>query len=331
MGSDMSRPKNKCKNSYTHTHNDKRSKTRPYSKSMVFRDIDFELPPNIVFHERGSSPMQLRSNRKSIENGYIERSPRPGRSLNESPVNISHSNNSTPRMPRNPVYYADVSQGEKSSNKPDRYKSTQRYIPRREDDRYIDKRSEHLQYTLPKSYQPSVYENFDSRKHEVDIPPPERIYEVRKEKVMLKSDRSVSPIPTRIRSKSSERILDGPKTVRYEDEYYSKSSNDDSDMHKQKLQSRQNYFVNSNNSQVIMKDCERYRENVYIDAKQRNHHRHNSRDNYENRNSVETKSTSAVVNVVNNSSEIVYVPMVKEEFIKRESQKSNNTVKILNK
>ena len=324
------------------------SKNRPYSKSMVFRDLDFELP-NIVFHERGASPMQLnRNNRKSMENGYIDRSPRPGvRSINDSPVNISHSNTSTPRLPRNTpaVYYAEMPATDKSSSsRPDRYKqqqNQQRCYPRREDlERYMDKREPppHHQYTMAKSYQPSVYENFDNRqKHDSDT-----MYEIRKEKILLKSERSLSPLPTRIRSKSTERILDGgPKTVRYEDEYYSKSSADDSaDSHKQQ-KPRTNYFVNNgSNSQVIVKDGERYRENVYIESsnskrsneprvqyqQQQQHHHCGSRDEiYDNRSVDSQKNSSAIVNVVNNSAEIVYVPMVKEEFIKREHLKATST------
>ena len=75
---------------------------------MVFRDPDFDMPPNMILHERGSSPMQARSstmNRKSFENSsYIDnRSSRDARSLNESPI---ASNASTPHLtPRLPVYY----------------------------------------------------------------------------------------------------------------------------------------------------------------------------------------------------------------------------------
>ena len=293
---------------------------------MVFRDPEFDLPPNIILHERGSSPIQIRNERKSLENAYIDRSPpRVGRSLNESPVNIPLSNSSTPHMPsRIPVYYTEP-MSENPKHRLDRYKQT-RVITRRDDDRYFDKR-EPVHYTLSNRYQPGVYETFENRKQEMDV------YDARKEKYFLKStDRSLSPLPSRIRSRSSDRILDAPtKSVRYEDEYYSKSSNEDSDSQKHKNQS---YFLNksnpnsnitnANNGQLIVKESERYRDNIYIE-KRNNDPRivHNkSREDFDNQSQNESKNSSAIVNVCGNS-EIVYVPMVKEEFIKRESQKTN--------
>ena len=106
---------------------------------MVFRYPEFDLPPNIIIHERGSSPMQMRNNRKSIEESYIDRSPRIGRSLNDSPVNISLTNsNQSGTAPRIPVYYTEPASEPTKHRVVDRYKQT-RVITRRDDDRYFDK------------------------------------------------------------------------------------------------------------------------------------------------------------------------------------------------
>ena len=142
---------------------------------MVFRDPEFDLPPNIILHERGSSPMQIRTannHRKSLENNaYIDRSSRDARSLNESPINLPPtSNTSTPHLTsRIPVYYATDSLEKPSKNHRvpsstgtvDRYKTT-RIITRarNDDDRYYDKR-EPIHYTT-------------SRYHHQQQPPPIR-------------------------------------------------------------------------------------------------------------------------------------------------------------
>ncbi len=235
---------------------------------MVFRDPDFDMPPNMILHERGSSPMQARSstmNRKSFENSsYIDnRSSRDARSLNESPI---ASNASTPHLtPRVPVYYADdkpskhhripVATGSVSSSASapvDRYKTT-RIITRSRD----YEREPH--YSNSSRYQPApgMYETFESSsrhhnssKHDtIELvpvegtpPPPSRggIYTHKETKYILKPlERSQSPLPSRsIRSRSSDRVLDSngsvtqtmPKTVRYEDDFYiNKSSSEDSD------------------------------------------------------------------------------------------------------
>jgi hypothetical protein len=125
-----------------------------------------------------------------------------------------------------------------------------------------------------------------------------------------------------------------PKTVRYEDDFYiNKSSSEDSDAAAAAAAAQQkhkhSYFVN--NSQSLHRNNEnsvdnsnyhhqRYRDNVYVEKRvQQQQHK----SEYDIHNQIESKSSSAIVNVCTGS-EIVYVPMVKEEFIKRETQKTNN-------
>lgn len=324
---------------------------------MVFRDPEFDLPPNIILHERGSSPMQVRSannHRKSFENNaYTERSSRDARSLNESPINLPPSSNvSTPHLTqRIPIYYASDSLEKQSKHRVhssvaavDRYKTT-RIITRarNDDDRYYDKRepahySTSRYHNQPQPLPPSssMYETFDGRKHDIEILPAERIYDNRKQetKYILKPlERSQSPLPSRsIRSRSSDRVLDGPKTVRYEDEFYFKSSGDDSDaMASQKNKHSASYIVNNSQSIKENSNEHRYRDNsVYIEKRVPYAKAASSNTEYENHNhhhlhsqqsQIESKSSSAIVNVCSGS-EIVYVPMVKEEFIKRETQKT---------
>lgn len=341
---------------------------------MVFRDVDYDVS-DIILREPGScpkpcfqksgprsSPVHFRSNRQSLPlDGYLEASETRSRNASrngsrsrcESPV---FSNPATPRTARvGPMYYSE--QNEKASNRPARYKTSRPGVQCRDDEAYVDKyeavKREPRSYTITKCYQPVVYENIDKSKipHEADILPTDRIYEIRKEKILIKADRSMSPPQTRIRSKSSDRYLEAPKNVRIvEDEYYIKEKGLNEELNeKHKVQSRSSYYLN--NGHLYFKDNDRqYAEGSSYFDKRANKSTLQIRDDYEdlndsyrykpngsstninNLNSSSNNNSSSISNsnsksqailntLVRDTNEIIYVPMVKEEFIKRESQK----------
>lgn len=183
----------------------------------------------------------------------------------------------------------------------------------RDCDYYVEKPESILkeprQYTVKKPYQTKI---------DCDYIPAERIYEIRKEKVLIKADRT-SQSPPRLRSKSSDRYIEVPKTVRIIDseclkaaekactyetttEGFNKSS---------KLKSRSGYILSSDEDRPYRVETSSNR---------------SSRVNLEETpvvmpkplNQNLTKSQCSVNN------DIIYVPMVREEFIKRESQKLNS-------
>lgn len=252
-----------------------------------------------------------------------------------------------------------------------------------------DMRDRERQYaTYSKSYQPVVYENLEknssskNNQQDFEIVPNERVYEIRKEKLLIKADRN-SQSPPRSRARSSDRYLDSipaSKNSRIIDdsgnqiivpsEKYIYTTNSDS---KRQLQSRSGYYITTNDykldDDIIDYNNNRYTNDQLIDkrlmyaaaaaAASNNNlnkkyessnpnltsysnilpNNNNSYNNNSNNNSSSNSSSNnipkqqsspsspqsqqppSIVNVVSPSNEIVYVPMVKDEFIKRESQK----------
>lgn len=219
-------------------------------------------------------------------------------------------------------------------------------------------------FTITKTFhQPMVYDEVEKNVRlpaEADMIPADRIYEIRKEKIMIKADRnsSLSPVPhgnghhtrcdhstpanvcspqttlnhphsSSMRSKSSDRYIDVPKSVRIVDDYrgsYDTDYDDNGSLSRnagqQRLKSRSSYVLNSDYETTSKSYLENYVETsnskmmspgiaglvdppIMTSSLKRpsmNHQCHQSGGG--------------------GGNEIIYVPMVKEEFIKRESSKN---------
>jgi hypothetical protein len=161
-----------------------------------------------------------------------------------------------------------------------------------------------------------VFDHISKKKlpSELAMVPNERIYEIRKEKLMIKADRSESPV-VRLRSKSSDRYLDEhPKSVRIVEKSDRNADN-------KGLKSRSSYYFDA--------DCNEQREHrsngnssttdrwVYVNKS--SEEQQEAQDRYK-RSNVGVDEVPRLSALANNC-DIIYVPMVKEEFIKRESKK----------
>lgn len=163
------------------------------------------------------------------------------------------------------------------------------------EDFYLDPR----QMNGRKNYSQFNYDDRLASKIDCDIIPSDKIYEIRKEKVLIKTDRSQSP--PKARSKSSDRFFEVPKTVRIlnAEPYRSEKVvfNPDIEGTRSRLRSRSGF-------------------NEEIHVRSESSEKHFTENT--NLNSNLNKSQVCLNN------DIIYVPMVREEFIKRESQKLNS-------
>lgn len=197
-------------------------------------------------------------------------------------------------------------------------------------------------FTITKTFhQPMVYDEVEKNVRlpsEADMIPSDRIYEIRKEKIMIKADRntSLSPVPHQhaplshhmhppsMRSKSSDRYIDVPKSVRIVDDYgrslacggaasvYDTDCEDTGSLNRQqRLKSRSGYAFNSDYETT----SKSYLEN-YVETNTKLIGPGSNMDT-----SVLSSSLKRPPNCPS-TNEIIYVPMVKEEFIKRESSKN---------
>ena len=291
-----------------------------------------------------------------------------------------------PPPPPPQYYFQEPCSSDKYVSRPGRYKTSRPNCRRGDEEIFVETYEIHepakdanRHYSVTSKHYPVLYENFDKIKvsNECDIIPNDRVYEIRKEKILIRTDKN-SVSPPRIRSKSSDRCLDS-KSVRildhdgcYDPEYDATC--------KRQLQSRSGYYLSGSQlsksnfeDRSLMNCCdnstsyttaERSVNRGYDEYGKRSESRHNHRnkyryvvdENYENgcedftsssrslkRTSGETSSSkqnllssahsSSVVNNANPNSngnpnggsicnnDIVYVPMVKEHFIQRESAK----------
>lgn len=276
-----------------------------------------------------------------------------------SPV-VSHP--STP-VSRSPIYCPEIPNIEKNC-RPVRYKTARPTICRAENEYYINKyesvepvkciEKNPRQYPT-KQYHPNIYDSMSKSKlpNEIsDIIPNERVYEIRKEKIMIRADRGerCSRSPPKLRSKSSDRYLDS-KNV-YEDapgprvEHYPRKSNYFDSNHRDKLHSRSGYgydFVTNIEKDNIDNNYTMRRSSR---GNQKSSDRSNSppssnrdtftdiNDSYVKSKIINDNNNNNNTHILNNigkppqtigNSDIIYVPMVREEFMKRESQKINES------
>jgi len=170
--------------------------------------------------------------------------------------------------------------------------------------------------------------------------PKDRIYEIRKEKILIKADKS----PERYRSKSSEKYLDNKSTdyKSYDDgtgtyKVYEREDGGGSSTRKQ-LQSRSVYVLKDDRESSPERSS--YSERKYSSNNKNSSSKSKSNSNGNgNGNSGENSSIpsanlqnipaqSVQVNAPaissNCNTDIVYVPMVKEDFLKRECKKLEN-------
>ncbi len=230
---------------------------------------------------------------------------------------------------------------EKSShNRAPRYKTTKPSIKREDtfidDSEYKESRSkDHTRrYTVvnsssSSSNQPYYTDNNhnNSTKNvkitdDYDGIPKDRIYEIRKEKILIKADKS----PERYRSKSSEKYLDSRVDYKsYDDgnngqyKVYERDDNATNQVNstRKQLQSRSVYVLKDDRES----SPERYADSSHHHYKSNNNVKNNS--NNSNQTTATTTSNSPPIAAVASStlSDIVYVPMVKEDFLKRECKK----------
>lgn len=219
-------------------------------------------------------------------------------------------------------YECPEKNGSISSSRSPRYKTTKPSLKR--EDTFLDDcdykqdarqeaRKEERRYTVVNSSTPPYYSDNKNNKISDDFDgiPKDRIYEIRKEKILIKADKS----PERYRSKSSEKYLDNKDYKHYDDGqgtykvYERDDSNNNNGIRKQ-LQSRSVYVLKDDRESSPERQS-------YAEHKQYSKNKNTSNSN--NSNSVNAPSISTVGN-----SDIVYVPMVKEDFIKRECKKLEN-------
>ena len=226
-------------------------------------------------------------------------------------------------------------------------------------------------YSLTSKHYPLLYENFDKLKlhNECEILPNDRVYEIRKEKILIRTDKN-SASPPRMRSKSSDKYLDTKNVRILVNEPHNDGCYEDYDgtLSKRGLSSRSGYYISgaqlTKNATIDCaenllsygtqdrdrdrtdrdKDRERDRSHrCYDEYGKRSHdlsakHHHRSKyryaiEDFENicddyhairkRASGDLKDLSSMSkhNISNCPQDIVYVPMVKEHFIQRESAK----------
>lgn len=163
------------------------------------------------------------------------------------------------------------------------------------EDFYLEPR----QMSVRKPYSQYTYDDCEriASKIDCDIIPSDKIYEIRKEKVLIKTDRSQSP--PKMRSKSSDRYLEVPRSVRIlnADSYRPEKVilNTDAENQRSRLKSRSGY-----------------NEEIHVRSESSEKH------------IVDNKNSSLNKSQICLNNDIIYVPMVREEFIKRESQKLNS-------
>ena len=178
-------------------------------------------------------------------------------------------------------------------------------IARKEEDEYY---KEPVKYKVTKSYQQPYYVN--NLEKATRLPTEvemmggsDRIYEIRKEKILIKAD----PNPSiRMRAKSSDRYLEPVAPEEQLIEKYEKI---------EVPSSRSVYYIDDNKQL----DSEQMKKlNATIDAIQ--HETYTSKENGH----LSSTHISSVANS-NSNSDIIYVPMIREEFYKRELQKAEAT------
>ncbi|CAF0787868.1 unnamed protein product [Brachionus calyciflorus] len=285
MGSDMSRPRQR-RNASADAFRERGL------KNMVCREVDYDC---VDLNRRARRPCF------SSQVDTVRRLPPVDPCID--PCRVSRCSTPNPCIPIQPNpcvnNYVDLPAEANKYYRPTRYQ-TLRPGYYKEDDYYPDPR----QLSVKKSYAPYMYDDCDriSTKLPVDceIIPAEKIYEIRKEKVLIKTDRSQSP--PRIRSKSTDRYLEVPRSVRIlNTESYRPAEkvypvSQESDNVRSRLRSRSGYIEETH---VRSESTER----KIIDSSKLN----------------SNQNTNKSQLCLNN--EIIYVPMVREEFIKRESQK----------
>lgn len=182
---------------------------------------------------------------------------------------------------------------------------------RKDSDRRDRDRDRDRRYTVVNSNNQQYYSDNKNGKlnEEFDGIPKDRIYEIRKEKILIKADKSPERTQERYRSKSSEKYLDS----KYDDGHgsykvYERDDTGNNNGIRKQLQSRSVYVLKDDRESSPERQS-------YSDHK------------YSNKNSSNANQTSSVnapaISTVGNS-DIVYVPMVKEDFIKRECKKLEN-------
>lgn len=177
---------------------------------------------------------------------------------------------------------------------------------RKEEDEYY---KEPVKYKVTKSYQQPYYvENIEKATKlptEVDMMGgSDRIYEIRKEKILIKADPNHS---NRMRNKSSERNFETATPEEQVIEKYEKI---------EVPGSRSVYYIDDN-KQICPEQMKK------INAAFREY----DQENYSAKENVNNSSNLPVNSLVNKSSnsDIIYVPMIREEFFKRELQKVETT------
>lgn len=290
-------PRNVVTNDYPVDYNDYRrgsNYSRPYIRS--YQPQQHSPPPPQV------DPNMQYMNRNSNIEACIEacRTSRPC-----SPV--------LPQCPpANQVCYNEIPIESKNCRQ-SRYRTVRSGNCLRDDDYYVEK-PDPRQYTISRTHQP-IYDDCLKPSRlpaECDYIPSERVYEIRKEKVMIKTDRN-SLSPPRYRSKSTDRYIEMPKSVRIlnNDSFKREKLNmyeNSADNLRSNLKSRSGYMTSSDDNQ--------------------NYHRfdtsnHTSRINLNESGQKTTLNANQSLNKSQNclTNDIIYVPMVREEFIKRETQK----------
>jgi hypothetical protein len=212
-------------------------------------------------------------------------------------------------------------------------------------------------YTIAKpSEKPCTYESFDKSSKlpsEIDLlAGSDRIYEIKKEKITIRAEKDSPPCTPRLRSKSSDRYLESRNLKVFDDArddddiimekttYNYNPNNENDTSNSRRLRSRSNYYLSESRDNQQRISSESATGAMPIPLNESKYHNHQSRRSQQRNDrddlvevvrvaASETQHANDILNaskncsspVVIRSNEIVYVPMVKEEFIKREAQK----------
>lgn len=362
MGSDLSKPKNRknkgdCSDG-TSSNGKRNSRTMCYDASDCYdpcqsvkfaplqlppfprqqpryprdpRDMykDFDPPSDIYDRSAVVSNLQL-SPRTSTRKLVCYECPEKMGSLSSS--RAPRYKTAKPVLKREDTFGEDdYKESRETRKEPRRYtvvSSTRERERDRDRDRERERERDPIYYSEGKNVKIDDYDGI----------PKERIYEIRKEKILIKADKS----PERYRSKSSEKYLDNKSTdyKSYDDgtgtyKVYEREDVGGSSSTRKQLQSRSVYVLKDDRESSPERSS--YSERKYNNStnktsssKTKSNSNGNGSDKENNANApnVPTQAqppqvTAPAINSTCNT-DIVYVPMVKEDFLKRECKKLEN-------
>lgn len=330
MGSDLSKPKNK-----KHNHKSDCADSTANGQKRNSRTICYDLPEcydpcsNAIKYPPIQLPPLPRQTPRYPRDPCRDMGFDPYDYYNDRSTIVSNLQLSPRTSTRKLICYECPEKNHSSSRSP-RYKTVKPALKREDtfldDIDYKEERSRKdsdrrdRRYTVVNSNNQQYYSDNKNGKltEDFDGIPKDRIYEIRKEKILIKADKSPERERNnseRYRSKSSEKYLDNNNS-KYDDgngtyKVYERDDTNNNNGIRKQLQSRSVYVLRDDREPSPERQS--YPEHKYINKNS------SSTTNGANNQTLNAPAISTVGN-----SDIVYVPMVKEDFIKRECKKLEN-------